>query len=230
MSTPRLHVGTSGFSYDEWRPTFYPADVKKAGMLSYYASQLPSVELNNTFYRMPKRETVAKWAEQVPESFRFAVKAPRRFTWSLKLVDCGADLSHLMEQLEPLGPRLGCVFFQVPKFVAFDASVLDGFLAELPADVRVALEFVHESWHVPEVADRVYGAGATIVASDRDDGEPPELDGAAPWTYLRLRRASYTDEDLAAWRARLAERDAFVFFKHEDTAAGPAMARRFMPL
>lgn len=226
-----LHVGTSGFSYDEWRPAFYPDDLRKEAMLSFYAARLPAVELNNTFYRMPSTKLVAKWAEQVPASFRFAIKATQRLTWTQKLVDCGELLAHLFRVLEPLGDRLGCVFYQVPKWVRQDLGVLREFLRQQPAGVKVAFEFAHASWHEPAALDLLRAHGAALVVSDRDDGPVPELPDTAPWCYLRLRRAAYGDDDLRGWRQRLqanGAREAFVFFKHEDSCAGPALAARFL--
>ena len=229
----RIHVGTSGFSYDEWKPAFYPEGTKKAGILSYYASQLPSVELNNTFYRMPTEKNVTAWSEQVPDNFRFAIKAPRRFTWSNKLVDCGELLEHLFKMLLPLRAKLGCVFYQLPKFVRCDLEVLRAFLEEQPKDINTAFEFVHESWSEAAVFDLLHQHGSTAVVSDKDDAEEPELAAGAPWLYLRLRRSSYGDDELRKWRDRIAEsgaNEAFVFFKHEDSCAGPALARRFLAL
>lgn len=225
-----LFVGTSGFSYDEWRPAFYPDDLKKADMLTFYAERMSSVELNNTFYRTPRASTVEKWAQQVPDGFRFAVKAPKRFTWSLKLRDCRDSLDYLFEQLRPLGDRLGCVFFQVPKYVRGELDVIDAFLGDLPDAVRVAFEFAHDSWADPAIVARLHAAGATVVASDRDEDDEPVLHDDAPWRYLRLRRSGYDDEVLRRWRERVRGRDAFVFFKHEDSCAGPALARRFVEL
>lgn len=230
---PRFFVGTSGFSYDEWRPAFYPKGLKKAEMLSFYAGQLSSVELNNTFYRMPREGNVQVWSDQVPDSFRFAVKAPRGLTWSNKLVDCDEWLEQFVAQLRPLGAKLGCLFYQVPKFVPCDLEVLRTFLGQQPEGVKVAFDFVHESWHGPAVAELLHQHGATVVASDQDDGPAPELAAGAPWVYLRLRRSAYEDDELRSWQDQIRSigaRDAFVFFRHEDSCAGPAFARRFSSL
>ena len=226
----RIHVGTSGFSYAEWVPAFYPAHVKKAGMLSFYASQLPSVELNNTFYRMPSEKIVTAWSEQVPDTFRFAIKATMGMTWSSKRAYCGERLERLFEVLAPLGSKLGCVFYQLPKAVKCDLHVLRNFLEEQPAGIKTAFEFAHESWRDPAVFKVLHEHGATAVASDQDDADEPELVVGAPWIYLRLRRSQYGDDELRRWRDRIyhaGAREAFVFFKHEDTCAGPALARRF---
>lgn len=233
MSDPRpaLFVGTSGFSYDEWRPAFYPDDLKKDALLPFYAARLPSVELNNTFYRLPNAKTAAKWRAQVPASFRFAVKASQRLTWTQKLKDCGELLQVLFAAIEPLGETLGCVFYQVPKFVRKDVAVLRDFLALQPKGGRIAFEFAHPSWEEPDVRELLRTADAAVVASDRDELPPPELVDTSTWSYLRLRRASYTDDDLRRWRDRVQARGpAFVFFKHEDSCAGPALAKRFLEL
>lgn len=237
MSAPAtpfpLHVGTSGFSYDEWRPAFYPDDLSKDDMLSFYAERLGSVELNNTFYRMPSAKMTAKWRAQVPAHFRFAVKATQKLTWTQKLKDCGELLQHLFVVLEPLGDALGCVFYQVPKWVRKDTGLLREFLQQQKPGLPVAFEFAHASWGDDDALVVLREFGVALVASDRDDAPPPVLHDTASWLYLRLRRAAYSDDDLKSWHARIRERattGAFVFFKHEDSCAGPALARRFLDL
>jgi uncharacterized protein YecE (DUF72 family) len=232
-SGPTFHVGTSGFSYDEWRPAFYPDDLPKDRMLAFYAERLPAVELNNTFYRMPSAKAVAAWRAQVPPAFRFVVKATQKLTWTQKLKDCGELLAHLFTVLAPLGDSLGCVFYQVPKWVRKDTGLLRAFLQQQPAGVRVAFEFAHASWHDDDALSALRERDAAVVASDKDDGPVPELADTSSWVYLRLRRAAYGDDDLRAWRDRMLARGAaaaFVFFKHEDSCAGPALARRFLAL
>lgn len=226
-----LFVGTSGFSYDEWRPAFYPDELKKDAMLPFYAERLPAVELNNTFYRLPNAKMAAKWRAQVPAAFRFAVKASQRLTWTQKLKDCGELLQVLFTAIAPLGETLGCVFYQVPKFVRKDVAVLRDFLALQPAGVKVAFEFAHPSWGDDDTLAALRERDAAVVASDRDEQPPPELADTSTWSYLRLRRAAYADDDLRRWRDRVQARGpAFVFFKHEDSCAGPALAKRFLEL
>jgi uncharacterized protein YecE (DUF72 family) len=229
----RLHVGTSGFSYDEWRPAFYPDDLPADAMLSYYAERLPAVELNNTFYRMPKKATVEKWANQVPDGFVFAVKASQRITWTQKLKDCGELLGYLFDATEALGPKLGCVFYQLPKWVRKDTALLAEFLRQQRSGVRAAFEFAHASWLDADAVALLGQHDCAIVLSDRDDAPAPVLRPTGTWGYLRLRRAAYSDDDLKAWQQRIEAtgfRDCFVFFKHEDSCAGPALARRFLDL
>lgn len=231
-SSPGLFVGTSGFSYDEWRPAFYPEDLKADAMLSFYAERLPAVELNNTFYRLPNAKLTAKWRAQVPASFRFAVKASQRLTWTQKLKDCGELLGVLFAALEPLGETLGCVFYQVPKWVRRDTGLLREFLQQQRAGTKVAFEFAHPSWDDDDARAVLREFGVAVVASDKDDMPPPVLADTSSWTYLRLRRGAYADDELRAWRDRVLARGgaAFVFFKHEDSCAGPALARRFLAL
>ena len=228
-----FHVGTSGFSYDEWRPAFYPEDLKKDAMLPFYAERLPAVELNNTFYRMPNAKMVAKWRSQVPDRFRFAVKASQRLTWTQKLKDCGELLRLLFTVLEPLGETLGCVFYQVPKWVRKDTALLREFLGQQRPGVKVAFEFAHASWNDADALAVLREHDVALVASDKDEAPPPELSDTASWAYLRLRRAEYSDDALRGWRDAIVRRglaDAFVFMKHEDSCAGPALARRFLEL
>jgi len=232
MST-RFHVGTSGFSYDEWRPAFYPDDLKKDAMLSFYAERLPAVELNNTFYRMPSGKLCGKWASEVPDGFCFAVKASQRITWTQKLKDCGELLGVLFGAVAALGQKLGCVFYQLPKWVKKDVALLQDFVAQQQAGVKVAFEFANAGWLEDDALAVLRQHDAALVLSDKDDASVPELVDTGSWGYLRLRRAVYTDDDLRQWRDRIAARgwqQAFVFFKHEDACAGPALAKRFLEL
>jgi uncharacterized protein YecE (DUF72 family) len=228
-----FHVGTSGFSYDEWRPAFYPDDLKQDAMLPFYAERLPAVELNNTFYRLPTAKMAAKWRSQVPPTFRFAVKASQRLTWTQKLKDCGELLSVLFTAIEPLGDTLGCVFYQVPKWVRKDTALLREFLQQQRPGTRVAFEFAHASWDDDDARALLREFQVALVASDKDDAPPPEPVDTAPWCYLRLRRTAYADDDLRRWRDRLVATfpaGGFVFFKHEDSCAGPALAKRYLAL
>jgi uncharacterized protein YecE (DUF72 family) len=229
----RLHVGTSGFSYDEWRPAFYPDDLAKDAMLGFYGARLPSVELNNTFYRMPSPKLTAKWASEVPDAFTFAVKASQRITWTKKLADCEETLGYLFAAVAELGHKLGCVFYQVPKWVKKDVPLLRGFLALQRAGIRTAFEFAHPSWLEDDALQALRERDAAVVLSDRDEAPTPELIDTGSWAYLRLRRAAYDDGALLQWHERLRGRalqQCFVFFKHEDTCAGPALAQRFLQL
>ena len=230
----RLLTGTSGFSYKGWKGPFYPADLPDRSMLACYAERLPAVEVNNTFYRSPSREQLARWAEQVPAGFRFAVKAPQRITHRARLVDAGEPLARLWEALEGLGERLGAVLFQLPPSLRRDDERLRAFLAALPAGCRAAFEFRHPSWHDAGVHELLRAAGAALCHADMDgdEGESGPV-ATADWGYLRLRRTAYDEAALESWLARLRARswrEAFVFFKHEDAGVAPLLALRLAEL
>ncbi len=230
----QVRVGTSGYSYKPWKGTFYPKDLPDAGMLSYYARQLPTVEINNTFYRMPTKTVLARWAEEVPEDFCFVLKAPQKITHQRRLSAAAApDLSYLLETASTLGSRLGALLFQLPPFLKKDASRLGDFLALLPAGVKAAFEFRHASWFDDEIYATLREGGATLCSADTDEsgdaGVP--IVPTASWGYVRLRRADYGDVDLTAWASRIRAQpweQVFVFFKHEDAGQGPALAARFI--
>jgi uncharacterized protein YecE (DUF72 family) len=222
-----LRTGTSGFSYDAWKGAFYPEGLPAKQRLAYYATQLPAVEINNTFYRLPKVAVLEGWAEQVPESFRFVIKASRRITHFKRLKDPGDETDYLMETVRTLGPRLGCVLFQLPPTLKVDVARLESFLQRVPEDVPAAFEFRHASWHDAGVLDLLRARNCAWVDADTDDEPLERLVRTASWGYLRLRGSAYSAAALRAWAARLAEpgwREAFVFFKHEDDAAGPRWA------
>ena len=225
-----LRVGTSGFAYKEWKGSFYPEKIQPADMLAAYASKLSAVEINNTFYRMPKREVVAQWASQVPEAFRFAVKVSQRITHRKRLKDVSEELDYLLSVLEPLGDRLGTLLVQLPPFLRCDVARLEAFLDALDGRARAALEFRHESWLDVPVMQCLRDRGAALVVSETEDGAGP-LEALAEFGYLRLRRTDYTEASLREWWQRvrpLAWSELFVFFKHEDEAGGPAWADAFV--
>ena len=230
----RLLVGTSGYSYKEWKGSFYPEDLPAKGMLGYYSTRLPAVEINNTFYRLPKESVLEGWAEATEEGFRFAVKASRRITHFRRLRGVEELLEYLLDTVQVLGDKLGPLLFQLPPNFKRDDEALGGFLELLPPRCRAAFEFRHGSWFDDEVYRLLSGHGnAALVASDRAGADEPPVVATAGFGYLRLRRTDYGESDLAAWAARVREqpwREAFVFFKHEETAGGPELADRFAGL
>lgn len=227
----KLYCGTSGFSFKEWKGPFYPEKLPASGMLAYYAERLPTVEINNTFYRMPRPEVLSGWASQVPNTFRFAIKAPRRITHVKQLANCGEETRWFFETLKALGDRLGVVLFQLPPHARIGVEKLESFLELVPGEVAAAFEFRHPSWRDDAALDALSRRGAAWVTSDTAGGAPPELPATGAHTYLRLRAESYTDEELRSWKTRCAAFErAFVYFKHEDGAAGPAFAARMLSL
>jgi uncharacterized protein YecE (DUF72 family) len=230
--SPRMEIraGTSGYSYKEWRGNFYPAKIAPADMLAYYAERLSAVEINNTFYRMPRREVVESWALAVPETFRFAVKVSQRITHRKRLAGVEEELDYLLEQIAPLGARMGLLLVQLPPNLPADLARVERFLDHLGARARAAFEFRHASWLDEPVLACLRDRGAALVASETDEA-PAAMHETARFGYLRLRRTDYRPADLADWAARVrraAWDETYVFFKHE--VSGPALAAEFAAL
>jgi uncharacterized protein YecE (DUF72 family) len=228
-----LYVGTSGYSYKEWKGKFYPEDLPANRMLRYYGERFRTVEINNTFYRMPKAPVLEAWAAEVPANFKFVLKASQQITHFKRLKDAGDSVSYLLDTAGVLKERLGPLLFQLPPNLKKEAPRLREFLALLPPHRRAAFEFRHQSWFDSEIFDllREYHA-ACCIAEAENDLEIPFV-STADWGYLRLRRPDYGDAELKAWVKRVRQqqwRDAFVFFKHEDEGTGPQMAKRFLEL
>ena len=229
----KTFVGTSGFAYKPWKGKFYPARLPDKEMLPFYAERFDTVEINNTFYRMPADPVLARWREQVPEGFSFSIKAPRAITHHARLKQAGDAVAFLFERLESLGERLGPVLFQLPPNLKLDLPRLRDFLATLPGERRVAMEFRHLSWFDDAVFDALREHDAALCIADGElEGEAPFV-STASWGYLRLRAVDYTDEAIGAWAERVREQQwdrGYVFFKHEDEATGPRLAARFIEL
>jgi uncharacterized protein YecE (DUF72 family) len=225
--TAKLWAGASGYAYKEWQGSFYPEKIAADAMLAWYAQRLPAVEINNTFYRMPKVEVLEQWAQAVPEAFRFAIKASRRITHQARLKgDEAADsVAYLYKNLAALGDKRGPVLFQLPPFLKRDLPRLTEFLQLLPEGHRAVFEFRHDSWFDDEVYAALRAAGAALCLSEREDSTPPPLVETAPWGYLRLRLENYAEADLAQWCERIAAtqwQEVHVYFMHEPTAPGYA--------
>lgn len=227
----QLLCGTSGFSFREWKGPFYPEKLPANEMLAFYGARLPTVEINNTFYRMPKESVLQGWSAQVPETFRFAIKAPRRISHVKRLRDCAQEAGFFFGALAALGAHLGAVLVQLPPHARVDVATLEAFLQLVPDALPVAFEFRHASWSDASVYTVLENYGAAWVTSDTTGGAPPTLPATATWTYLRLRAPAYEAETLRAWKQRCEPFErAFVFFKHEDDALGPALAARMLQL
>jgi uncharacterized protein YecE (DUF72 family) len=231
MSLPRIVAGASGYSFKEWKGSFYPDKIKPEDMLAYYSARLPTVEINNTFYAMPKTSVLESWFRKTPDDFRFAIKAPKRISHDARLAaDKAADsVAYLFQTLEALGAKRGPVLVQLPPYMKKDVGRLDEFLALLPEGHRVAFEFRHESWFADEVYSVLERAGASLCFSEREDNAPPPLVETAPWGYVRLRLEEYSEAALQQWAERLARtgwQEIDVYFMHEPTA--PAYAQQLM--
>src|SRR5512144_1061484 len=231
MGVTRLLAGASGYSFKEWKGTFYPGKIAGDGMLPFYSARLPTVEINNTFYRMPMTSMLEHWVAITPEHFRFAIKASRRITHiaRLKSESAADSLAYLYRTLAALGAKRGPVLFQLPPNLKKDLPRLAAFLRLLPQDHGASFEFRNETWFSDDVYDALTSAGAALCLSEREDNAPPPLVETAPWGYVRLRLETYSDADLEQWAHRLAAtgwRETYVYFMHEPTA--PAYAQTLM--
>lgn len=228
-----LYVGTSGYSYKEWKGSFYPSDLPAKQMLRHYGGQFRTVEINNTFYAPPKASVLEAWASEVPAEFTFVLKAPQRITHVKRLKDAGESVTEFLEAAGALKERLGPLLFQLPPNMKKDAARLREFLALLPSGTRTAFEFRNASWFDEDVFGLLRDHRAALcIAEAEGDLEVPFVT-TADWGYVRLRLADYGDAELEAWAKRVREqgwRDGFVFFKHEDEGKGPRMAKRFLEL
>ena len=228
-------IGTSGFSYKEWKGHFYPEKIKANEMLSYYSRQLSGVEVNNTFYRLPRKSVLENWRESVPQSFRFAVKVSRRITHFRKLKpESASETAYLLDNVAALGPNLGVLLFQLPPDFAADADRLDAYLAAMPPDSPLcAFEFRNRSWFVDEVFDILRRYNSALCIADSDDRLQVPMVATADWGYLRLRRQQYGADDLEHWKGIVEQsnwKQTFAFFKHEDAGTGPRLAGEFLSM
>ncbi|MDP9330533.1 MAG: DUF72 domain-containing protein [Actinomycetota bacterium] len=226
-----LHLGTSGFAYPEWKHgVFYPEGLKDREMLSYYSSQLSSVEINYTFRRFPTEKTLTNWREQAQEGFAFTLKANQRITHFKRLQNTDDDVREFVRLATLLGDRLGCVLFQCPPSLQYDRGLIEAFVGYLPPGVRFAMEFRHPSWK--EARELLLSQGVAWCVAETDEKDPTADDLSwEPAGYLRLRKTEYTDDELKAWAERIdpaleAGHEVFVYFKHEDEGASPKMAKR----
>ena len=228
-----IYVGTSGYSYKEWKGSFYPEKLAAKDMLSYYSSKLPAVELNNTFYRLPQRTMVESWKAQVPDNFRFSVKASQRITHFKRLKEAAAETTYMLETVSALHDRLGVVLYQLPPNMKKDLERLQEFLKQLPANPPATFEFRHPTWFDDDVLELLRNENRALCISDTDDLPVSHIDKTADWGYLRLRRVIYSTADLREWISRMKAQDwktTFVFFKHEDEGTGPRLASEFIDL
>jgi uncharacterized protein YecE (DUF72 family) len=223
----QLLAGTSGYSYKEWLGHFYPEKLPANAMLRYYAEHFATVEINNTFYRMPAETMLAHWSEEVPQQFTFTLKAPRRITHDNRLRDAESNVAEFLRRSEALGAKLGALLFQLPHYLKKDLPRLRDFLTLLPAGKRVAFDFRNDSWHDDEVYDALRSRGAMFCVTDAEQGDTPFV-ATSDCGYVRLRRTHYDESDLRAWVERLAAQPltcTYVYFMHEDEALGTGFAQ-----
>jgi len=227
----KVRAGTSGYSYKQWKGSFYPQDLPESGMLRFYGERFSTVEINNTFYRMPSEKVLSNWSTQVPDDFAFVLKVPRRITHEKKLKNVADDVAYLVKTAAALGKKRGPLLFQLPPFFRKDLAVLRDFLGLLPRDGQAALEFRHQSWFDDEVYAVLREHNAALCVADADSELSVPFVTTAAWGYLRLRREDYSDKDIRSWVKRVQDqpwKEAFVFFKHEDAGKGPELATRLL--
>jgi len=227
-----LWVGTSGYAYPEWRGTFYPEKMQTTKMLPYYAARFTTVEINNTFYRMPNAKLLEGWSAQTPEHFKLTLKAPQRITHQKRLRDCADDVKYFLEVAATLGPKLGAILFQTPPYLRMSLEVLDGFLEMLPAGLCAAFEFRHKSWMEPDVFSRLQAKGLALCVADSENFSTP-VEITAGYAYFRLRDEGYQPQDIERWAQVIREKtaassDVFVYFKHEEAGIGTQFAQQLI--
>jgi uncharacterized protein YecE (DUF72 family) len=228
----KINAGTSGYAFKEWKGSFYPADLRDAGMLGYYAGRFSTVEINNTFYRLPKEHVLQEWASQVPAAFTFSIKASQRITHHARLKpECASAVEFLLKNTATLADRLGPILFQMPPNLKKDVPRLKNFLDMLPPERRYTVEFRNESWFDDEVADTLRQRDVALCVTDQDDFASP-LMATATWGYARLHRFDYGEAALAEWAARITSQpwsDAYVYFKHDEgEGSGPPAVETFI--
>jgi uncharacterized protein YecE (DUF72 family) len=226
-----LHAGTSGYAFKEWKGAFYPPEMPDADWLGYYATRFPTVEINNTFYRMPKESVLREWSARVPDGFTFSIKASQRITHHARLKEeCADALDFLLRNTAVLGPSLGPVLFQLPPNLKQDLDRLKGFLGLLPDGRRYAIEFRHESWFDDAVFSALRDRDIAFCVAEQDDFKCP-IQATASWGYLRLHRLDYDAGALGEWAKCVARQqwsDSYIYFKHDEgVGSGPPAVDAF---
>jgi uncharacterized protein YecE (DUF72 family) len=224
-----IRIGTSGYSYPEWRGSFYPTDLPASRMLAYYAERFSTVEINNTFYRLPSEKLLEGWADQTPPGFVLTLKAPRRITHEARLRDCEELTGLFCTRAQTLGPRLGVLLFQLPPWFKKDVAVLEAFLDLMPSDLRVAFEFRNASWLADDVYACLKAKNVALCVADTADTTTP-LVPTADYGYFRLRDEGYQESDIGEWAETISQhardwKDVFVYFKHEQEGKGAEFAQ-----
>jgi len=236
-----VHVGTSGWQYRDWRGPFYPARLAQGRWLEHYAAGFATVEVNNTFYRLPERSTFEEWAARTPADFVFAMKASRYLTHIRRLQEPAEPVTRMLDHAGGLGRKLGPVLVQLPPNLRADPERLADTLARFfPRRIQVAFEPRHASWFTDEIYDVLAARNAALCLTDRLGRRGP-MARTADWYFLRFHEGTarphpcYGDRALAAWAERLADQwsktaDGFVFFNNDHRACAVRNAARFAVL
>lgn len=229
----QFFVGTSGYSHKEWKGKFYPEKLPQKDMLPFYAERFSTVEINSSFYALPSAETVESWIAQTPETFRFAMKAPQSITHRKRLNNAEAETDQFLALASLMKKRQAPLLFQLPPNFKKNLERLDAFLTFVNKRAPIAFEFRHETWFDAETFDCLRAHACTLCLADTDDAPCTELVTTTSWGYVRLRRTSYTDQEINDWVKRLTAqkwKETYVYFMHEETASGIQYAARFVEL
>ena len=229
----KLYIGTSGYSYKEWKGSFYPEDIKPDKMLNFYSEQFSTVEINNTFYRLPQKSVLEGWKNQVPKDFSFSIKAPQRITHIKRLKDVEDDNKYFTDILKTLGNKLGIILYQFPPYFKKDLILFQNFINLIPDKIVAAFEFRHESWFGDDVYSCLNEKDFPICLSETDKEPGIDIINTASKGYLRLRKSDYSKSEIKKWYEKIKKQNwktAFVFFKHEDGAKGPKFAKQLIEL
>jgi len=225
-----LYVGTSGYSYKQWKGSFYPEDLSDKKMLSFYAGHFNTVEINNTFYRMPKQQVLESWKKEVNPDFKFVIKAPKQIT-HIKKLEAGDSSGYFINTVSALQDQLGVLLFQLPPYFKKDLAKLETFVDTIPGNMKAAFEFRNASWFDDEVYNCLKKKNFALCLTDTDEKPLTDLIPTADWSYLRLRKTEYTPGELKKWNDTVSSQswnEAYVFFKHEDEGKGPQFAKEFL--
>jgi uncharacterized protein YecE (DUF72 family) len=228
----RVLAGTSGYAFKEWKGPFYPEKFKDDDMLGFYAGKFPTVEINNTFYRLPKEPVLIDWASRVPDGFTFAIKASQRITHFARLKpDCADAVAFLLKNTQALGAKLGPILFQLPPNLKKDFDRLSAFVGLLPPDRRYTIEFRHESWFTDDVYELLRSRDIPLCIVEQEEFSAPVV-ATASWGYARLHRFDYDAARLGEWAKKVRAMpwsDAFVYFKHDEgEGSGPPAVGAFI--
>ena len=230
MPSARLFLGTSGFSYKEWRGIFYPEDLPAKSYLSFYAKHFNTTEINNTFYRLPTPKLTQGWHDEVPNDFSFTLKLSQKITHIRRLKNVEVEMEVFLNAAAELKGKLGPILVQLPPNLKKNIEVLGQFLSQYAAGRKLAFEFRHESWFVAEVYGllREHGAALGVVETEKSEDAPTPLEVTGSFVYMRLRKGEYSTAELERWAdwIRAQDKDVYCYMKHD--AKAPVLAQNLM--
>jgi uncharacterized protein YecE (DUF72 family) len=225
----RILVGTSGFSYKEWKGTFYPEGLSAKKYLSFYAERFPTTEINNTFYRLPTPKLASGWYEGAPEDFWFTLKLSQKITHIRRLRNIDEEMGVFLAATKELKEKMGPVLVQLPPNLRKDPALLEGFLSGFAQQARLAFEFRHDSWLSDDVLELLRSHKSAFGVVEKEESEAsPIREVTGPFVYIRLRKGDYTEGELDDWAEWIRSRDVdvYCYLKHDELA--PVLANRLL--